>query len=242
MTRDDGDLYSDYRESFADALTDVETRIRRALPDCPCVARLKTLDTTAAKLKRETIRLSQMQDIAGCRIVVSDLDEQDEAVGKLMEIFPGASRQDLREAPHHGYRAVHVIASISGRRVEVQVRTEIQDRWAQLSEKLADKYGVDVKYGGGLDVVQEALRAMSDLGTSIDTRKARVLEDAREVASTEAAIRAALAVGSGLAELKVLEDRARKLEDLHAERKEIVVEAERNFRDTASEIVHMELI
>jgi alanine dehydrogenase len=57
-----------------------------------------------------------------------------------------------------------------------------------------------------------------------------------------AAIRAALAVGNGLAELEVLEDRARNLEDLHAERKEIVTEAERDFRDTASEIVHMELI
>src|SRR6266704_1936073 len=67
----------------------------------------------------KTIRLTQIQDIAGCRIVTPDII-------------------DRRDTPSHGYRAVHVIVRHSGKLVEIQVRTALQHLWAELSEKLAD--------------------------------------------------------------------------------------------------------
>ena len=35
--------------------------------------------------------------------------------------------------------------------VEVQIRTELQDLWAQVFERLADRWGRAIRYGGELD-------------------------------------------------------------------------------------------
>jgi ppGpp synthetase/RelA/SpoT-type nucleotidyltranferase len=44
---------------------------------------------------------------------------------------------------------VHVIAVVDGYRIEIQIRTHLQDRWAQSMEKLADVVlGRQIKYGG----------------------------------------------------------------------------------------------
>ena len=88
----------------------------------PGAARRST--PVVAKLKRQKTRLSTMQDIAGCRIVVPGIVQQDEAVGKIQEAFDILRTDDLREEPHSGYRAVHVIVTVpKGHRVEIQIRT-----------------------------------------------------------------------------------------------------------------------
>ncbi len=56
---------------------------------------------------------------------------------------------DRRTNPSHGYRAVHIIVATHGVSVEIQVRTALQDLWAQLSERLADVVDSSIKYGGG---------------------------------------------------------------------------------------------
>ena len=64
-----------------------------------------------------------MQDIAGCRVTVTDLTRQDLVVDQLRKLFPESRVNDRRASPSNGYRAVHVIPSIDGRTVEIQVRT-----------------------------------------------------------------------------------------------------------------------
>jgi hypothetical protein len=58
---------------------------------------------------------------------------------------------DRRERPSHGYRAVHVIVYAETVPVEIQVRTMLQDLWAQISEKLGDIWGRGPRYGLGPD-------------------------------------------------------------------------------------------
>lgn len=67
----------------------------------------------------------------------------------LIADFPGASVIDRRNNPSYGYRAVHVIAEISGKPVEIQVRTSLQHLWAEVSEKSSDVLDPTIKYGGG---------------------------------------------------------------------------------------------
>jgi ppGpp synthetase/RelA/SpoT-type nucleotidyltranferase len=104
-----------------------------------------------------------MQDIAGCRLIVPTLHEQDELVRQLLDLFPGAPIDDRRETPSFGYRAVHVLPRIDGHSVEIQVRTRIEDQWAELSEKLADLFGIEVKYGGGPAEIRDFLDRYSSV-------------------------------------------------------------------------------
>jgi len=68
-----------------------------------------------------------------------------------VELFPGASIVDRRKKPSFGYRAVHVVVATSSRLIEVQVRTQFQHMWAEISEKYADELGPEIKYGVGDD-------------------------------------------------------------------------------------------
>jgi len=111
-------------------------------------SRLKTTGTLIDKLRGKTA-LSRMQDIAGCRIVQPmSLREQDDLVQRIVREFPGSRVIDRRENPSHGYRAVHVVVKRVGFNVEIQVRTELQNLWAQLMERLADVWGRQIRYGG----------------------------------------------------------------------------------------------
>lgn len=121
----------------------------------------KTTLSIRAKLIRERTRLSRMQDIAGCRVVVDSVAEQDRIIGELKAKFPEHEVFDRRERPSHGYRAVHLVACISGMPIEIQVRTSVQHAWAELSEKLSD-LDPTVKYGGGTATIRGALDKLSD--------------------------------------------------------------------------------
>src|SRR5690349_20979771 len=100
--------------------------------------RVKTTPTLVDKLRRQHTRLSQVQDLAGARFTVHDRAAQDQAVATITSKYEslGCSCKvdDLRDDPSHGYRAVHVIVSIDRVPVEIQVRTELQDSWAQIVE------------------------------------------------------------------------------------------------------------
>jgi ppGpp synthetase/RelA/SpoT-type nucleotidyltranferase len=113
--------------------------------------RVKTTGTLVDKLRRETARLSQVQDLAGARIIVADRTEQDEAVAAITHLFQSQGHKcelsDRLERPSHGYRALHVIVTIDQVNVEIQVRTELQDTWAQIIEDLADTWGRGIRYG-----------------------------------------------------------------------------------------------
>lgn len=90
-----------------------------------------------------------MQDIAGARVVVEKgLVQQNEVVQSITELFTNSRIIDRRVLPTHGYRAVHVVVTVDDCPVEIQIRTLIQDAWAQFLEKIADAWGRDIRYGG----------------------------------------------------------------------------------------------
>ena len=60
--------------------------------------------------------------------------------------------------------AVHVVASVFDRPVEIQVRSRLQHLWAELSEKCSDVFDdPSIKYGGGSESVQGMLHGFSQL-------------------------------------------------------------------------------
>lgn len=117
----------------------------------------KTTLSIVAKLKHQKTALSRMQDIAGGRIVVPDLVSQDAAAARVADAFTNFRLVDRRENPVIGYHALHVVIRKDGKSYELQIRTDAQQRWAQLSEKIADLVGFEIKYGGGDENLRELL-------------------------------------------------------------------------------------
>lgn len=131
----------------------------------------KSTTSIAEKLRRESIRLTQMQDIAGCRVVVADVAAQDRVVRHLVQRFPRHAVIDRRGKPSHGYRAVHVVVTSDGNQVEIQVRTVLQHQWAELSEKWSDVLDPSIKYGGGDEETRTFLSRMAALVAAVERRE-----------------------------------------------------------------------
>lgn len=165
--------YEAYRVSAAPALESVVTSLETMFPAVQIASRMKTPDSVTAKLRRTPqMRLSRMQDVAGCRFVVASLADQDQAVTRMGAVFADAKVDDMRTSPHSGYRAIHVIVTAeSGVPVEIQVRTSLQQQWAEMSEKVAYAVGMEVKYGGGPEAVRAMLDEMSDEAWALDRLK-----------------------------------------------------------------------
>jgi ppGpp synthetase/RelA/SpoT-type nucleotidyltranferase len=168
-------LLNDYRLSFSPVYEMVVETLRNTLKLEPTGRPAKSTNSISDKLRRESLRLKQMQDIAGCRVVVEDVLKQDEAVECLSRAFAEASVVDRRKTPSHGYRAVHVIVRQHGMPVEVQVRTELQHGWAQLSEKLSDVIDPSLKYGGGPDSLKFELLKFSEAVERVEGLERKIL-------------------------------------------------------------------
>ena len=57
----------------------------------------------------------------------------------------------------NGYRAKHLIVREPLGRFEIQLRSYLQDRWSNVVEKIADRHGLEIKYGGGEPRIQQQL-------------------------------------------------------------------------------------
>jgi ppGpp synthetase/RelA/SpoT-type nucleotidyltranferase len=137
-------------DAFA-ALSEVTAVIKAEVPMVAITPRLKTIGTIVDKLRRERrMALSRMRDVAGIRIV-EDMNrvEQDVLVRQIVGAVGRCEVIDRRMRPSAGYRAVHVEVNCGGAFVEVQVRTALQDQWAQIVERLGDSWGRQIRYGGG---------------------------------------------------------------------------------------------
>lgn len=178
-------LLDQFRRSFAHAYDTAVSSIRDDLGLEPTGRPAKSTAAIREKLRRESIRLSQMQDVAGCRLVVADRQAQERVVGDLMRLFPGATVLDRRAHPSHGYRAVHVIPTIEGMPIEVQVRTQNQHMWAEYSEKIADILDAGIKYGGGPAEVRTFLDQSSQIIESIEQAQMQMALYGREPADED---------------------------------------------------------
>jgi hypothetical protein len=146
----DLELLQTLRRDYEPALHDAHARIAEGVDGLAVsTSRLKTVQTLVGKLRREpNMNLSQVQDVAGLRIVREmSLGDQSALAAQVAALFDGSKTIDRRAKPSFGYRAVHVVVKVDGLPVEVQVRTSLQDRWAQIVERMADSWGRQIRYG-----------------------------------------------------------------------------------------------
>lgn len=180
ISEDDLRMLDQYRRSYSEAYETVVETIRKELSLAPTGRPAKSTPSIAEKLRRESIRLTQIQDIAGCRIIVADIASQETVVKSLSKLFRDVTVIDRRQQPSHGYRAVHVVVRHEAKLIEVQVRTALQQLWAELSEKLSDIFDPMVKYGGGEVGTRLVLMNQSSMIANEELLETQVASDLRK--------------------------------------------------------------
>lgn len=121
--------------------------------------RIKRLPAIALKLElSKTMKLSQMQDIGGCRAVVQGVSQ----VNELVALYEASNMKHelvrhtdyIQEPRSTGYRSVHLIYRYhgekekkiySGLRIEMQLRSRLQHAWATAVETIGDFIGEALK-------------------------------------------------------------------------------------------------
>lgn len=163
-------LLSEYQKEFYTPYKKVERilteKMRLEITGRP----IKSFLSTQEKLNRIKSRLSQVQDISGCRSICYNLSVQDEIISSAKSWFKDLEIDDKRESPTNNYRAVHLIAKIDGRPIEIQIRTTIQHFWASISESLADRHGQEIKYGKGNKKIISLLERLSEACRDFDIK------------------------------------------------------------------------
>lgn len=161
------DIIANWRASHSYPLNTFQGLLRRHAAtvdaDAIVVQRLKRIDSILAKLQRfSTTELSQMQDIAGCRAVVGDL----QALGTVRDRIRSArmnhkfvrQKDYIAEPKEDGYRGVHLIYRYFGKgkseaynkmQVEIQLRTQLQHVWATAVETVDAFTGQALKANRG---------------------------------------------------------------------------------------------
>ena len=187
-------MYVAWSTGYARAMQEVRTAIFERAVDASVKgtlsSRVKQIDSVAAKLRRmPSTKLSRLEDIAGCRIVVATTRDADRLAGAC-SVLKISRQRNYHESPHNGYRALHLTVRASdGRPVAVPIRTEIEELWANLTERCAALVDPELKYGDGPQEFRDFLDEMSDLGHRLDIASADV-QTMRDLVGSDARGRA----------------------------------------------------
>src|SRR5581483_3292980 len=149
-----------YRVMHEYPLTKVTVGVRTMLEtelgaDAPRPAqRFKRMPRILQKLMRfPHMRLSQMEDIGGCRAVFARLEDLRSVEARILHNWPHATTTDYIANPKaDGYRCLHIIERRDDRLIEVQLRTVRQHEWAETIETWSSRFedrGWDLKDGEG---------------------------------------------------------------------------------------------
>lgn len=149
------------------------------------VQRLKRRPTIIDKLGRDPnmrVRLSQMQDIAGCRVILKNMEDLYEFKQLMDEAKFDHEIRDVKDYIEHpkpdGYRGVHQIFGYqveprkghasenqpwNGMRIEVQYRTITQHTWATAVETAGLLTADNPKFKQGNQLVTDFFSVCSEM-------------------------------------------------------------------------------
>lgn len=160
-------IIDNWRAAHAFPMNTFATNLRHqisGIPDANVVQRLKRLDTILNKLLRfPTMKLYRMQDLGGCRVIVSRLQDVYLIRNNLKESRIRHKEHNFKDyiaTPRDtGYRGIHIIYSYhsekstdyNGLLVEIQIRTQLQHLWATAVETIGVFTQNGLKFNQGSD-------------------------------------------------------------------------------------------
>lgn len=144
--------------------------------------RLKRLPSILRKLGRQsTMQMSQMQDIGGCRVILSNMKR----IEALLHVYKSSplrhelnrTRDYIEDPKEDGYRSIHQMYRFSGKatslpwhrlRIEIQIRTKLQHAWATAVETVDAFTEEDLKFGKGTSGWRRFFQLMGSVHAQIE--------------------------------------------------------------------------
>ena len=137
-------------------------RVRALKLEGLTAGRLKRMRSIRKKLSETTFNLDKIQDHGGCRAILRNVGQ----AKKLAEAYRnGCSTHEVTgnwnyidQPKSSGYRSYHIVVSFraqehegvyEGRKIEIQIRSQLQHAWATAQEAVGMIRGEDLKGGKG---------------------------------------------------------------------------------------------
>lgn len=191
ITSDELELLQEFRISFSKPLVNVFNIIRELSngihPSSIVAFRLKRIDTIINKLSREQgMDLSRMGDIGGIRCIFYNEGEVYKAKEFIEKSFEtGGKTRDYINVINRdiGYKSIHMYVKdpISGKRIEIQLRTVEHHNWATLIEITDFLYDLRLKeLGFGSDEKFGRFHALMSSDKELTKEEADLIYDVLE--------------------------------------------------------------
>ena len=167
----DFEILEEFKKSYDDLLIEHTSKISKDLNNLGAnyvmAGRLKRTSSIIRKLQRPNNKgmdLTRMSDIAGTRIIVKNLDDQNKIINLIKENYNVEKEYNYVES-NQNYKSIHIIIKEDQYKYfEIQVRTLAQQTWADESEE----YGEQAKQGFMSGEIKHYLTLLSDLMYKID--------------------------------------------------------------------------
>lgn len=186
------------QRAMAEQLDHLVTSCRLTL-GVPIESRIKAWDSITEKLERKRARpksLNEIEDLLGLRAIFlfqRDLETFHNSISSTFKILSAEDTSERLTDAQFGYKSRHYILTmpeawaeipslqgLTGRKVEVQVRTLAQHIWAAASHKLQYKHEESVPLP-----LRRSIYRVSALLETVDLEFSRVLEERDEYIRTQ---------------------------------------------------------
>jgi len=162
--------FNNWRASHAYPMHIIMKNLKKIAKDISqkavCVQRLKRTKSILLKLMRfPKMKLSRIQDIGGCRVVMPDVESARKLAEEYISKNKRYKRIKSREGNYinnpklDGYRSIHLVygyysinkigKKFNGRLIEIQIRSQLQHIWATALETVDLFTHQTMKFGGG---------------------------------------------------------------------------------------------
>ena len=175
------DVFDEYRKNHLQPLSETTVELQNILNDYTgdyyIAQRLKRKPQILRKLRRFSVRLSQLQDIGGFRIIVHRNADVDSLIQFIKERTSGTEDYSIEKITDYrekgrddtGYRAVHIIIKRNDYFLELQIRSRIQHYWAEGIERTSVIYGYHLKEKEGAPEVISYFKELSNAFYEIES-------------------------------------------------------------------------
>jgi ppGpp synthetase/RelA/SpoT-type nucleotidyltranferase len=185
-------IINNWRASHNFPLNTFQTRLRKLSKDIDTdsivAQRIKRLASISHKLDRfQDMKVTQIQDIGGCRTILSTIDHVDQLVDIYLHKGSRGVKHDLSKKDDYilnpkdsGYRGVHLIYKYQSDKsklyadlkIEIQIRTFLQHAWATAVETVSTFFKQALKSSQG---DKEWLRFFALMGSVMAIKESRPL-------------------------------------------------------------------